>query len=287
MEDRRSKSFSGILHGPAAAVTVTSKFLLIIPRITTIADLRKQTGWNLRVVGCCIQARGADHRSRSIVLVESPGNSRISALTLSAVFAGLLPLAITGWWSQTRIPQRVFAAVVARAAFDENGSVHLPADFRQWAHVGTRYKVGGNNILDGTKVTTPEVLNAYVEPSALAYYKSTGKWPDGAQIVKELSNVQTGKNCDSATFLCTTPLGSGMFETNYIGVGMMVKDQERFSNAPGNWAYFAFFRKTSGYDPTAQNRPREQCESCHVKLASDTDYVIVKAHLGLLPGNIQ
>jgi hypothetical protein len=68
---------------------------------------------------------------------------------------------------------------------------------------------------------------------------------------------------------------------------MMVKDSKRFPAEPGNWAYFAFFHKASGYDRAAKERPREQCASCHVKLASETDYVIVKAHLGLLPGQIQ
>ncbi len=175
----------------------------------------------------------------------------------------------------------------SEASFEQDGSVHLPSHYRQWANVGTRYKVGGMNILDGTAVKIPQVLNTYVEPSALAYYKRTGKWPDGAQIVKELINVKGGKNCDSTTFICSTPLGSGIFEESYIGVGMMVKDRTRFPRDPGNSAYFAFFRKASGYDRTATKRPQEQCASCHVKLASDTDYVITKAHLGLLPGNIQ
>lgn len=207
---------------------------------------------------------------------------RGSIVTLTAASAGVLMLATIGLPSQTLRPQQS-----SEASFEQDGSVRLPSHYRQWANVGTRYKVGGMNILDGTPVKIPQVLNTYVEPSALDYYKRTGKWPDGAQIVKELIEVKGGKNCDSTTFICSTPLGSGIFEEKYIGVGMMVKDRARFPSDAGNWAYFAFFHKASEYDRTATKRPREQCSSCHVKLASDTDYVITKAHLGLLPGNIQ
>jgi hypothetical protein len=179
------------------------------------------------------------------------------------------------------------APQTAGASFEQDGRVRLPADYREWVHVGTRYKVGGTNILDGTPVKIPQVLNTYVETSALAFYKLKGKWPDGAQIAKELSQVKGGANCDSTTFICSTPLGSGIFQESYIGVGMMVKDRARFPADPGNWGYFAFFHKASGYDKTASKRPADQCASCHVKLASDTDYVITNAHLGLLPGRIQ
>lgn len=176
---------------------------------------------------------------------------------------------------------------ISRAFFEPNGDARLPVNYRQWANVGTRYKVGGMNILDGTPVKVPQVLNTYVEPSALADYKSTGKWPDGTQIVKELTQVKGGTDCDVTSFICATTLGTGIFEERHIGVGLMVKDRERFPAEPGNWAYFAFFRRASGYDRTAKERPRQQCSACHVKLASDTDYVIVKAHLGLSADNIQ
>lgn len=67
----------------------------------------------------------------------------------------------------------------------------------------------------------------------------------------------------------------------------MVKDRRRFPDAPGNWGYFGFLREGTAYERTAKLRPQDQCSSCHVKLASDTDYVITRAHLGLPPENIQ
>jgi hypothetical protein len=167
------------------------------------------------------------------------------------------------------------------ASFTRDGAVELPQDFRQWVHVGTRIKVGGTSILDGSPVTVPQVLNAYVEPVAFTAYKQTGKWPAGSQIVKELTEVKTGAGCDKTTFFCTNRLGSGLFEGTYLGVGMMVKDRNRFPTDPGNWGYFAFFYKQAGYGPTANKLRRERCADCHVKLASNTGYVISEAHLDL------
>jgi Cytochrome P460 len=171
--------------------------------------------------------------------------------------------------------------VIPSASFSREGTVQFPNGFRQWTHVGTRIKVGGTSILDGSPVTVPQVLNAYVEPSAFAVYKQTGKWPDGSQIVKELTEVKTGTGCDKTTFSCTNRFGSGLFEEKYLGVGMMIKDHKRFPNEPGNWAYFAFFYKGMAFTPTANKLSPDRCGACHVKLASDTDYVITDAHLGL------
>ena len=208
---------------------------------------------------------------------------------LSAATFGAAALFLLALWSES-VPQAASALrmqELSRATFAQGGSIRLPTDYRRWVHIGTRIKVGGLNILDGTRLTTPQILNAYVEPNAFAAYVKTGKWADGTQIVKEISAIRVGKDCDSTTYLCKTPLGSGIFEEEYTGIGMMVKDSERFPSVPGNWGYFAFFRTGSTYEPTAKLRPQDQCAFCHVNLASDTDYVISKAHLVLRENSTQ
>ena len=172
-------------------------------------------------------------------------------------------------------------ASVARATFTADGSVNLPVGYRQWWHIGTRLKPIGTNILDFLPTKTPEIFNAYVEPKAMAVYQSSGKWPEGTQIVKEFSAVKVGKDCDEKTLMCTTSLGSGIYEANYMGLGLMIKDTQRFPNAPGNWGFFSFGHKPPPYDPTSMLRPESQCAACHVRLAPDTDYVITHAHIGL------
>jgi hypothetical protein len=72
--------------------------------------------------------------------------------------------------------------------------------------VGTRVKTSGRSILDGTVIVRPQVLDTYVEPSAFFQYQKTGKWPEGTQIVNELSVIRLGKGCDKVTFSCATPL---------------------------------------------------------------------------------
>ncbi|HTW45979.1 MAG TPA: cytochrome P460 family protein [Acidobacteriaceae bacterium] len=171
---------------------------------------------------------------------------------------------------------------VLRARFNSNGEVLLPVGYRQWVHVGTRVNpLGQLSILDGKPTTTPEALDAYVEPHAFAAYQRTGKWPDGSQLVKEFSAVRTGAGCQSQTYLCTTEFGEGIFETRYIGLGMMVKDEKRFPSAPGHWGFFSFGHKPPPYDPVSPVRPASRCQNCHVRLASDTDFVISRAHIGM------
>jgi len=212
---------------------------------------------------------------------------RANGFVLVAIAAGVLMLLAVAGLSKVQTPTATLGGGFPKAIFDADGRARLPDRYRRWANVGTRYKPNGRNILDGKPIVTPQLMNTYVEPSALDRYKETGKWPDGAQIVKELSDIRVDKDCDTVTHICSSPVGAGIFQERYIGVGMMVKDAKRFRDAPGNWGYFGFQRGKSGYDTVAELRPQEQCASCHVKLASDTDYVISRAHLGLSPDNIQ
>jgi Cytochrome P460 len=168
---------------------------------------------------------------------------------------------------------------VNKAHCTVDGSAIRPVEWRQWVHVGTRYKPIGLNILDQKLTKTPEILNAYVEPSALAAFQRTGRWPEGAQIIKEFSAIRVGPGCDPMTFVCHSRFGDGIYESGYMGLGYMVKDSARFPNQPGNWGYFSFGHRPPPYLPVA--RPTTTCISCHIRLASDTDYVISAAHLGL------
>lgn len=174
------------------------------------------------------------------------------------------------------------AGEVLRAHFNAKGEALLPVGYRQWVHVGTRDNAQGKvSIIDGKPAPTPEVLNAYVEPRAFAAYQKTGEWSDGSQMVKEFSAVRVGAGCRPDTYLCATEFGEGIFETGYVGLGMMVKDEKRFPDAPGHWGYFEFGHHAPPYDPVSAVRPASQCSYCHVRLASDTDFVISRAHIGL------
>lgn len=171
----------------------------------------------------------------------------------------------------------------SRATLDPHGDLVLPQGYRRWQHVGTRIKFDGRSVLDEAPIVTPQAMDAYVEPGAFLQYKNTGIWPDGTQIVKEISLIRSGAGCDKLTFVCSTEFGSGIFEASYLGLGMMVKDSKRFANQPGNWGYYSFALEGPGYQKTASLRPREQCAACHVNLAAKTDFVFSRSHIGLSP----
>ena len=147
------------------------------------------------------------------------------------VFVALVAMIVTtGGWAGSHVlaSQSESASPVRSADFEEDGSIRLPVDYRQWEHVGTRIKPDGSSVLDGSQITTPQVMDTYIAPTAFNSFKKNGIWPDGTQIVKEISLIRTGKDCDKVTFVCSTSFGSGIFQASYIGMGMMVKDSKRF-----------------------------------------------------------
>jgi hypothetical protein len=177
---------------------------------------------------------------------------------------------------------RAQAPVPMQPPFLPSGDLSLREDFRHWEHVGTRVKTSGRSVLDGSTIVTPQMMDTYIEPSAYAAFRETGKWPDGTMIAKELSLIKTGPNCDKTNFACSTPAGAGIFEDHFIGVGMMVKDSTRFPNAPGNWAYFRFLLAGTQYPRSAKVLTADQCQDCHARFAANQDYVFTNTHIGLI-----
>ncbi|MCS3458931.1 cytochrome P460 family protein [Aeromonas sp. BIGb0445] len=168
------------------------------------------------------------------------------------------------------------------AHFTADGSVELPQGYRGWIHVGSRLSPSHVSILDNKKTPTPEFYNVYVEPYTYSYFKQTGTWPDGAQIVKEFSSTQSGANCDAATGICQRPEGSAFFQQDFMGIGYMVKDKKRFKTLEGNWGYFSSSHKKPPYEKTSPLRSKEQCAGCHIANKSQTvDYVFTNAIIGL------
>ena len=206
----------------------------------------------------------------------------------AAAIASVIVIALLAFWSfdhSSALPP-TSAQSTTKASFAADGELHLPGGFRRWEHVGSRVKTSGNSVLDGAVILRPQVMDTYIEPSAFVRYKKTGVWPDGTQIVKEISIIKVGDNCDKVTFACSTRAGAGIFQDSFIGVGMMVKDSKRFPDAPGNWAYFRFLAHGPAYATTSAVLPENQCQSCHVRFASTEDYVFTDTHIGLTSGNV-
>ncbi len=146
----------------------------------------------------------------------------------------------------------------ALVEFTADGKLKQPVGYREWEYVGTPLTP---NELNGGEAPFPDFHIVYLDPESFAHYKETGKFRDGAVIVKELVAIGT-KEASS---------GKGYFMGDYIGLETAIKDSKRFKDEPGNWGYFSFghhypLKKETEAETTAA------CNSCHQDNA-DTDWI--------------
>ena len=143
-----------------------------------------------------------------------------------------------------------------------NGQLVRPnTGYRKWVYIGTPLTPHDMN---NGKAAFPEFHTVYIDPSAFAAYKSTGAFPQGTTIVKEL-NLVAGKKAES---------GNGYFMGEFAGLEVLVKDKKRFPDEPGNWAFFSFGHKYPLADK-ATMMPTADCNSCHESSAND-DFVFTQ-----------
>ncbi len=145
-------------------------------------------------------------------------------------------------------------------------------NWRQWVFIGAPLTP---NALNGGKAPFPEFHNVYIEPSAYAYWKKTGKFANGTQIAKELVLVRQKDEADMNQDGSSGEVsGVGYFQGEFTGLELTVKDTERFSGEPGGWAYFSFGHQLP-YAATAKAFPTEACNACHEAAAAD-DFVFTQ-----------
>ncbi len=186
--------------------------------------------------------------------------------TLAAiVFTGVL--SATGFLSLTAQAQD---DGINTASFNDDGSVNQPVNWRKWVFVGAPLTP---NALNDGKAPFPEFHNVYVEPSAFKAYESTGKWPEGTQIAKELTSIY--QNDNDETGASSEVSGRGFQQGEFQGLELTVKDTKRFEDMPGGWAYFSFGHKPQPYEKTAMAFPAESCNACHAASAAD-DFVFTQ-----------
>ena len=65
---------------------------------------------------------------------------------------------------------------------DDKGKISIPKDFRSWYFLGT----WGVATDEEGKVGSKGFHNVYTQPESVAAFRKTGKFPDGAVLVKEL-----------------------------------------------------------------------------------------------------
>jgi hypothetical protein len=194
-------------------------------------------------------------KSGAVVLLFGAG-------TVSALIVGCGTSNSPTASAQSVAAEPIKKSMAAAASYSADGELKRPADHHEWVFVGA--PVTPNDMNDG-KAAFPEFHNVYIDPGSFASYKRTGEFPDGTVILKELVSVG-GKAMES---------GNGYFQGEFVSLEAMVKDQKRFSDEPGGWAFFRF-GEAPDYSPTGARMKTESCNSCHA--GANEDYVFTDTY---------
>ncbi len=156
-----------------------------------------------------------------------------------------------------------FAAKAFSPYVDARGSISLPKDFR------TRFVHLGSWAVQQQGAPGEGFHDVYTEAASAAAFRKTGKWPDGATLVKEIRSVKSGT-------LTTGPaIWAGENKVWFV----MVKDSKgRFTdslNWGDGWGWALFEAK----DPSknASTSHDKDCKACHVP-AQATDWVFLDGY---------
>ena len=151
---------------------------------------------------------------------------------------------------------------------DEKGKISIPKDFRSWYFLGT----WGVATDEEGKAGSKGFHNVYTQPESVAAFRKTGKFPDGAVLVKELFKAKTNP--------MTTGEISYAAETE--GWFVMVKDTKgRFK---GNklwglgWGWALF--KAADPSKSVTKDFKAECLPCHVPAKKD-DWIYVRGYPAL------
>jgi hypothetical protein len=145
---------------------------------------------------------------------------------------------------------------------DKDGTIHLPRGYRMnWTHLGT-WSVDGK---DGSK----NMHDVYAEPDAVNAFRKTGKWPEGATIVKEIRDAQTGK--------MTT--GNVRWDGPILKWFVMVRDNNHMFPDNPNWGRGWGWGLYDVHDPNKNISTdyKTDCIGCHIP-AEHTDWVYTQGY---------
>ena len=148
---------------------------------------------------------------------------------------------------------------------DVDGNIRVPLDYRsEWTFLGT-WAVASKQ----EKGRIDEFHNVYTPPDTVEAFKKTGRFPDGAILVKELLKTQVGS--------MTT--GEVNWGTEIAGWFVMIKDtkgrfkENRLWGDGWGWALFYADNPTQ----TVTKDYKNDCIPCHLP-AQKTDWVYLQGY---------
>lgn len=150
---------------------------------------------------------------------------------------------------------------------DAKGTISLPLDFRSWPHLGT-WSIAGDDEAGGAA----GFHVVYTQPASIETFRRTGEFPDGAVLVKELIETETG---DLTT-------GRVSWAKEVTGWFVMVKDRKGRFAGDGRWGDgwgWALFNANQPANSVTEDYKTE-CLDCHIPARND-DWVYVRGYPAL------
>ena len=146
---------------------------------------------------------------------------------------------------------------------DDQGKISLPQDYRaKWTYLGAW-------AVPGEKAPGRGFHDVFTQPESVEAYKKTGKFPDGAVLVKEIRQIDAGK--------MTT--GQAYWAGDIASWFVMIKDQKgRFKDNP-NWGEGWGWALYEAKDPQKNISTdfQKDCIGCHIP-AKKTDWVYMQGY---------
>lgn len=176
------------------------------------------------------------------------------------IFPGVLIISILSapLGAAGELAEKTYTSIV-----NKSGDIALPSNFRQqWDHLGSW-------IVADPKAPGHGFHDVYSQPEAVQSYKSSGSFPDGAVLVKEIRKPASEK--------LSTGLASWAADPAVWFV--MVKDRkDRFKNNTNwgdGWGWALFEPKNTAVN--ASKGYKESCLNCHLPAKRD-DWVYIKGY---------
>jgi len=146
---------------------------------------------------------------------------------------------------------------------DEKGNISFPTDFRiSMVHLGSWFVPEGG---------ASGFHDVYTEKSSAEAYRKTGKFPDGATLVKELRASKAGTYTTGANVSYATADLKQWF--------VMVKDTKgRFADNPiwgDGWGWALY--KPDAKTVNVATDYKKDCLGCHIP-AKDKDWIYTEAY---------
>ncbi len=143
---------------------------------------------------------------------------------------------------------------------DKDGRIRVPEDYRlKWTHLGSWFvegdKMGGGGA---------SVHDVYTQPETVLEFRKTGKWPQGATLVKEIRSARQGK--------MTT--GQVHWDAEITQWFVMIRDNKNTFPGNPNWGRGWGWGLFSVDDPKKNTSTdyKIDCLGCHIP-AEKTDWV--------------